>query len=86
MQEYHIERTVLEASGGYETALVSALAINSLPVYLVNPRRVRSFAKGLGKLGKTDRIDSETLALFARLAKPNLYFLLSKEREELSDI
>lgn len=85
-QTFNIERIVVEASGGYETALVSTLAVNDFPVSLVNPRRVRSFAKGLGRLAKTDRIDSETLALFARLAKPNLYLLLSKEREELSDI
>lgn len=86
LQSYDIERIVVEASGGYETALVSTLAVNNFPVSLVNPRRVRSFAKGLGRLAKTDRIDSQTLASFARLAKPALYQLLSKEREELSDI
>lgn len=81
-----IERIVLEASGGYETALVTTLATAGLPVSLVNPKRVRDFARGLGKLAKTDRLDAEVLAVFGRLAQPPLYALLSREREELADI
>ncbi len=60
-----IERVVLEATGGYERLLVAALAAANLPVVVVNPRQVRDFAKALGQLAKTDRIDAAVLARFA---------------------
>ncbi len=82
----NIARIVVEASGGYETAEVRRLATAGLPGSLVNPKRVRDFAKGLGKLAKTDRLDAETLAFFGRLAQPTLYALLSHETEELASI
>ncbi|MDH4063918.1 MAG: transposase, partial [Acidobacteriota bacterium] len=61
---------VLEATGGYETALVAALAAAALPVVVVNPRQVRDFAKATGQLAKTDRLDAALLALFAERVPP----------------
>jgi transposase len=61
---------VLEATGGYEVSVVSALAAGGLPVIVVNPRQVRDFAKALGRLAKTDRIDALVLALFAERMQP----------------
>jgi transposase len=61
---------VLEATGGYETAVVAALSSAGLPVVVVNPRQVRDFARALGKLAKTDAIDAEVLAHFAEAVKP----------------
>jgi transposase len=57
------ERIVLEASGGYEVLLVAAMAGRQLPVVVVNPRQVRDFARAVGQLAKTDRIDAQVLAL-----------------------
>ena len=56
---------VLEATGGYETLVASELELAGLPVSLVNPRQVRSFAQAKGQLAKTDAIDAQVLALFA---------------------
>jgi transposase len=56
---------VLEATGGYETALVAAIAAAALPVVVANPRQVRDFAKATGQLAKTDHVDAQLLALFA---------------------
>jgi transposase len=56
---------VLEASGGYEMGVASALATAGLPVAIVNPRQVRDYAKALGRLEKTDAIDAGILADFA---------------------
>jgi transposase len=61
---------VVEATGGYEIALVAALTAAALPVVVVNPRQVRDFARAVGKLAKTDRIDAEVLAHFAEAVRP----------------
>jgi len=61
---------VLEATGGYETAAVAALAAAGLPVVVANPRQVRAFAKAMGILAKTDNIDAHVLALFAERVRP----------------
>lgn len=61
---------VCEATGGYEAALVAALAAVGLPVVVANPRQVRDFAKATGQLAKTDAIDARVLALFAERVHP----------------
>ena len=61
---------VLEAAGGYQTPAATAMAINQLPVAVVNPRQVRDFAKATGRLAKTDAIDAEALAHFAESIRP----------------
>ena len=61
---------VCEATGGYEAALVAALATAGLPVVVANPRQVRDFAKATGQLAKTDAIDAQILALFAERVRP----------------
>jgi len=61
---------VLEATGGYETGVASALSVAGLPVAVVNPRHVRDFAKALGRLEKTDAIDAGVLCEFATRIEP----------------
>ena len=56
---------VMEATGGYEAALACALQAAGLAVAIVNPKQARAFAKSMGKLAKTDRIDARMLAEFA---------------------
>lgn len=68
-------RIVLEATGGYEHAVVAALATAGLPVVVVNPRQVRDFGRATGQLAKTDRIDAALLALFAERVQPELRLL-----------
>jgi transposase len=60
---------VMEATGGYETALACALQAAGLPVAVVNPRQARDFAKAMGKLAKTDRVDARLLAEFAAVLR-----------------
>ena len=74
---------VLEATGGLEIRVVSALHTAGLPVVVVNPRQVRDFAKALGQLAKTDRLDARVLAHFAAAIKPPLRPIKSKEEQEL---
>jgi len=61
---------VLEATGGMEILLTSALANAGLPVVVVNPRQVRDFAKASGHLAKTDALDAQVLAQFAEVMRP----------------
>ena len=61
---------VLEGTGGLEEALVAALHDAALPVVVANPRQVRDFARGVGRLAKTDPIDAAVLAHFAQVVRP----------------
>lgn len=61
---------VMEATGGLELLGASHLAEAGLRVALVNPRQVRHFARALGRLAKTDRVDAWVLAAFARQVNP----------------
>ena len=74
---------VLEATGGLETRVVRALHTAGLPVVVVNPRQVRDFARALGQLAKTDRLDARVLAHFAAAIKPPLRPIKTKEQQEL---
>ena len=63
---------LLEASGGLELPLVAALAVEALPVVVVNPRQVRDFARATGTLAKTDALDAAVLAHFADAVRPSV--------------
>jgi transposase len=61
---------VLEATGGLEVPAVVAMAAAQVPVVVINPRQARDFAKALGVLAKTDRVDARVLARFGEAVKP----------------
>jgi transposase len=61
---------VLEATGGLEVRPAAALAAAGLPVAVVNPRQVRAFARAMGRLAKTDRLDAAAIACFAEAVRP----------------
>ncbi len=79
-------RIVVEATGGQERLVVAELYQAGLPVALVNPKRVRHFARALGRLAKTDRIDAAVLASFGRLTEPLLVRLPSEQEEALATL
>lgn len=82
----HPQLIVLEATGGYETAVAAALAAAGLPVAVVNPRQVRRFAEATGQLAKTDRLDAALLALFAERVRPTPRPLPSETQQELDAV
>jgi transposase len=75
---------VLEATGGYERALVAACAAVGLPVAVVNPRQVRAFAQALGRTAKTDDIDADVLADFGARVQPPARPLADAETQALA--
>jgi len=77
---------VVEATGGYERRLAAELLAAGLPVAVVNPARVRHFAKAHGKLAKNDRIDAHNLALFAQDVRPAPREKSSEKQQELKDL
>ncbi len=78
------ELIVLEASGGYEMLAISILGQAGLPVALINPSRSRSFARSIGRLAKTDRIDAQVLAHFAQAIRPKVRQPTSEQDEHLT--
>jgi transposase len=80
------ELVVLEASGGYETAVAIALAAAGLRVAVVNPRQVRDFAKAKGRLAKTDRIDAEIIAEFGLVIDPHVSALPDEDTRALQGL
>ena len=78
------ERIVLEATGGYEQLVTTQLYLAKLPVCRVNPKRVRYFARSIGQLAKTDKLDATLLARFGETVKPTLTQLPSEKEQVLS--
>lgn len=84
MQALAPQLIVVEATGGYEEAVVLALFEAGQPVALVSPQRVRQYAKAKGLLAKTDQIDAQVLADFGKKLQPRLFVGKSEERRRLS--
>lgn len=74
---------LLEATGGLERRALARLVAAGLPAMAVNPRNVRDFARSLGKLAKTDRIDAIVLARFAQAVRPELRPIPDDQTREL---
>ena len=92
LQQCAVDVVVVEATGGYERGAVCALQRAGVCVARVNPRQARDFAKSMGVLAKTDRVDARTLREFAdviaRHAKRAQYItpLQERAREELAEL
>ena len=82
--ELQPELIVVEATGGYQRAVVEALFMAGLPVAVVNPARVRQFARACGLLAKTDKLDAQVLAVFAQRVRPRQYEGKSEAEKQLS--
>src|SRR5437016_10334558 len=70
LQVLHPTLIVLEATGGLERLVTSALAAAGLPVVVINPRQARDFARATGQLAKTDALDARALAHVADVIRP----------------
>ena len=77
---------VVEASGGYEAAIVSELVSRGQAVALVNPTRVRAFARAEGILAKTDKIDAQVIARFGATMKPQAKAKREQAQVELNEL
>ena len=78
------ELIVVEATGGYQRAVVEALFHAGLSVAVVNPARVRQFARACGLLAKTDKLDAHVLAVFGQRVQPRRYSGKTEAEKQLS--
>jgi transposase len=81
-----VQSVIVEATGGYERQVVAACLDNDLRPCLVNPRQVRDFARGMGWLAKTDRLDAKALALFGEHARPRAVEKTPEKHRELNEL
>jgi transposase len=84
MVDLQPELIVVEATGGYQRAVVEALFHAGLSVAVVNPARVRQFARASGLLAKTDKLDAFVLAEFGRKMQPKHYEGKTEAEKQLS--
>jgi transposase len=81
-----VDGVIVEATGGLERVLVGELLAAALPVSVVNPKRVRDFARAAGQLAKTDRLDAQVLAHFGQTFNPPVLAAQTAEAEQLADL
>lgn len=86
LTKYPGAKIVFEASGGYEKQLTYSLNEAGFELAVVNPRQIRDFAKALGKLAKTDKIDAYVIALFAEKMQPEARQIKSKTQAKLAEL
>jgi transposase len=84
--EQRPDRIIVEATGGYESALVGVLAHAGLPIVVINPRQVREFARATGRLAKTDVLDARILCAFALAVQPPVRALKDEQARFLSSL
>jgi transposase len=77
---------VVEATGGYERAVLRAAQEANLPIARVQPGRVRHFAKAQGMLAKSDPIDARLLAVYARCLQPPVTEKRTQSQVELQGL
>lgn len=81
-----VDLVVMEATGGYETAVATALVGAGLRVAVVNPRQIRDFAKATGRLAKNDRIDAQVIAAFGQAIEPEIVRLPDEDTRKLAEL
>ena len=86
LQSAQVRLIVVEATGGLESPLVALAASSGLAIAVINPRQARDFAKAIGVLAKTDKVDALVLARFAEAVKPPVRALKPDEVLQLAAI
>ena len=86
LKRHTVALVLLEATGRHERRVASELLEAGFSVAVVNPRQARDFARALGRLAKTDRIDARTLAEFAQLGHARPCEKVPENRVLLDDL
>lgn len=68
-----LHHCVLEATGNYGALLVEMVVVANLAISVVNPRRIKYFAKAMHHITKTDKVDAQLIALYGAKMEPRSY-------------
>jgi transposase len=82
-EEIHL---IVEATGGYEAALVAYAHEQEWLVSMPNPKQVRDWARGVGYRAKTDRVDARILAHYGKERNPPIRPPLAREVSQLDSL
>lgn len=77
---------VIEPTGSYEKGIVAQLHTAGQAVAIINPKRIRDFARSLGKLAKTDRVDAKVLAFYGQRIQPSPSAMISEHQHSLAEL
>ena len=86
LRQFPPNLVVLEATGGFEQVVTATLAGAGLPVVIINPRRIRDFARATGRLAKNDRLDAEIIARFAAAIRPQVRALPDEATQGFAEL
>jgi transposase len=86
LRRFDLALVVVEATGKWHRQVQRSLAASAIPVAVVDPFRVRMFAKAQGIFAKTDRLDARVLASFAALMAPSARALAPQALDELAEL
>jgi len=86
IQSYSPERVIIESTGRLELPFSIAAHQSQLPLVICNPARVRNFAKSIGRLAKTDKIDAQDIAYFGESVKQPLSTIKPENLRDISDL
>jgi transposase len=79
-------QVICEATGGYERDVVAALHQANVPVSVLNPARVRNFARAQGQRAKTDHIDAAVLTAYGQALQPKPTALRTEQEQQLTEL
>jgi transposase len=79
-------QVICEATGGYERDVVAALHEVQVAVSVLNPARVRHFARAAGQRAKTDNIDAAVLTAYGQALQPKPTAPRTEQEQPLTEL
>lgn len=83
LRPLHPKLIVMEATGKLERAVLQTLCQAGLPAVAINPKRIRDFARSVGRHAKTDRLDAQVIAHYGAAVQPKVRPLNDEQTEQL---
>ena len=85
LKKLDLKRVVIEATGRYEVAFITACAKAGIPFSVVNPVHIKRFAGAIGRKAKTDKLDAALIAHFSEVIQPPLSTLKPENIQKMAD-
>lgn len=86
IKKHHPTRIIIEATGRLEHEFIMACSKAKLPFVVANPAHIKKFAGAIGRLAKTDKLDTQLIAHYGEAIKPKLSQLKPQNMRLMSDL